>query len=232
MAFSVIFVSETKIKFKNHGIATLLGGANVPATTVASALTLAPRLFCADGGANTAVSMGLDPISVIGDLDSITQETQEQLTCPVHHDHDQNSTDFEKILGHVTEDILICLGFLGQRLDHSLAAMTALTKFPKKRAILVGEEDICFLAPPTISFDARAGDRVSLYPISESRARSRGLRWPLDTHAFHPERQTATSNEAKGGQVELYDIQGSMLIILPGHFLEPVVSELINTQAG
>ena len=63
-------------------IATLLGGAAVEPQVMALALRLAPNLYCADGGANTAVDMGLEPLSVVGDMDSITPDTVAALTCP------------------------------------------------------------------------------------------------------------------------------------------------------
>lgn len=220
------------MKTSRSGIATLLGGAAVDSQVMALALRLSPKLYCADGGANTAVAMGLEPLSVVGDMDSITPDTLAQLSCPVILDLDQNSTDFEKVLAHAPEEIAICMGFLGQRLDHSLAAMNALSKFPDKRAILVGEEDICFLSPHDLQIKAQAGDRVSLFPMRESRGKSHGLHWPLDPHVFEPHMQTATSNRATGDAVHLYEVSGAMLVILPLSYLESVVEGFVSTQAG
>lgn len=219
------------MKTDKSAIATLLGGAAVDPQIMALALKLAPNLYCADGGANTAVAMGLAPVSVLGDLDSITDDTRARLSCPVIHVADQDSTDFEKVLARVEEDILLCMGFLGERLDHSLAAMNALSKFPQKRAVLVGEKDICFLSPPEIEIKAQEGDRVSLFPMRESQAKSRGLHWPLDPHVFHPHKQTATSNRATGDAVHLYEVSGAMLVILPLRYLESVVEGFVSTQA-
>jgi thiamine pyrophosphokinase len=213
-------------------VATLLGAADVDPRILAQALRLAPRLYCADGGANTALEMGLEPASVVGDLDSISAEARARLACPVLHDSDQDTTDFEKILGHVDEDVLICMGFLGQRLDHSLAAMNALSKFPDKRAILVGDKDVCFLSPPEMRIEATPGDRVSLFPMRESRGRSLGLQWPLDPHVFHPHQRTATSNRASESVVHLYEMSGALLVILPLSYLESVVSGFLNTPEG
>lgn len=216
----------------NSRNATLLGAAAVDGQVMALALRLAPTLYCADGGANTALALGLKPVAVIGDMDSVTPETLAKLDCPALRDTDQDSTDFEKILAHVEEDVLICMGFLGQRLDHSLAAMNALSKFPDKRAILVGEEDICFLSPPDLHLTAQAGDRVSLFPMRESRGKSHGLHWPLDPHVFHPHLRTATSNRASGDAVHLYEVSGALLVILPLSYLEAVVAGFLSTPAG
>jgi thiamine pyrophosphokinase len=216
------------MKTENSGMATLLGGAAVAPPVMYRALKLAPKLYCADAGANTAVAMGIEPVAVVGDMDSITAATRAQLSCPVLLDTDQNTTDFEKILAYAAENVVICLGFLGQRLDHSLAAMNALSKFPSKRAILVGEEDICFLSPPDMQISARKGDRVSLFPMRESRGKSRGLHWPLDPHVFHPHAQTATSNRATGDEVHLYEVSGAMLVILPLSYLESVAESFLS----
>jgi thiamine pyrophosphokinase len=219
----------TKIR---SSIATLLGGAAVDRDILSQALRLAPQLYCADGGANTAVKLGVSPVAVIGDLDSISSEAEAKLDCPVHLVEDQNSTDFEKCLGFIPDNILICLGFLGQRLDHSLAAMNALAKFPNKRAILVGDGDICFLAPREIDFKAEVGDRVSLFPLTRTHAKSRGLLWPLDRLEFTPTGQIATSNQAARTMVQLYDISGSALVILPVRFLDQIVKRMVSTPAN
>lgn len=220
------------MKTENSGIATLLGGAAVAPKVMSRVIQLAPRLYCADGGANIAAVLGIEPAAVVGDMDSITDATRAKLSCPVLLDTDQNSTDFEKILAYAPENIVVCVGFLGQRLDHSLAAMNALSKFPSKRAILVGDEDICFLSPPDLQIRSQKGDRVSLFPIRESRGKSRGLLWPLDPHVFHPHAQTATSNRATGDAVHLYEVSGAMLVILPLSYLESVVESFLSTQAG
>lgn len=213
-------------------IATLLGGAAVDTEELNSILALAPRLYCVDGGANTALSLNLSPMAVIGDLDSLSDEAAtkyQDLLCPVD---DQNSTDFEKSLSHVSDKVLICIGFLGQRLDHSIAAMNALAKFPNTRAVLVGDGDICFLAPRKISFETVVGDRVSLFPLSPTRAKSHGLLWPLDPLSFAPSGQIATSNKACESRVELYDISGEMLVILPRRYLPKIIEIMVNMRAG
>ena len=206
-----------------NNTAILLGGAAIDSAVLDRALSLSPRLICADGGANTAVELGLRPEAVVGDMDSVTQDTRAALDLPFHHDTDQETTDFEKALAFAKADILICMGFLGQRLDHSLAAMNALTKFPQKRAILVGTDDICFLSPPDVTLDTAEGDRVSLFPMTSASARSTGLRWPLDGLSLDPVSRIGTSNQATGGRVALTGVTGKILVILPLSHLERTV---------
>jgi thiamine pyrophosphokinase len=219
---------QTMAKKRNNCV-TLLGGAGVDDDVLARAMRLAPDLYCADGGANAALARGLKPTAVFGDLDSILPETEQMLSCPIHLVDDQNSTDFEKCLGNISAKVMLCMGFVGGRLDHSLAAVNALAKFPDTRAILVGDRDISFLAPPDFEFDANIGDRVSLFPLAASRAKSHGLLWPLDALTFGPTTQIGTSNQASHQTVQLYDVTGSLLVILPLRFLEPVSERLINT---
>ena len=82
---------------------------------------------------------------------------------------EQDSTDLEKCLYSVEAPLFIGLGFLGGRIDHHLAAMSALVKFPGKPVVLIGGEDLCFLCPRELELELPAGTRVSLYPMGPAR---------------------------------------------------------------
>lgn len=72
---------------------TLIGGARVARSDLDAALSLAPVVVAADGGADKALEAGLMPRAVIGDFDSISAATRARLPDDILHPlHDQDST--------------------------------------------------------------------------------------------------------------------------------------------
>jgi thiamine pyrophosphokinase len=123
----------------------------------------------------------------------------------------------------VQAPVIVGVGFLGGRLDHELAALHALLSFAHQPCILLGADQIVFLAPPKITLPTNAGDVVSLFPLCDVQGKSRGLSWPIEGLAFKPGRKIGTSNSAEGPfEVEM-DRPG-MLMILPSALMPSAVA--------
>ncbi len=205
---------------------TLLGGGSTQFRHVNQALSLAPILVAADGGANTALAHGKVPDAVIGDLDSIEDKTRAKIPADrIHYIADQDSTDFEKCLARIEARAILALGFTGARLDHTLAACSVLTRFPDTPVILFGEEDICFLAPERLEIDLPKGTVFSIFPMVPVRGKSMGLRYPIDGLELSPIDRVGTSNEVTG-PVTLELPGRNTLIMLPHDALEPALAAL------
>lgn len=207
---------------------TLVGGGRYTEPDLDLALSLAPVLVAADGGANGLCASGRVPERVIGDLDSLDPDLRDRLGARVVHVADQDSTDFDKCLSRISAPFVIGLGFDGGRLDHTLAAMTSLVRHGKARVVLFCAEDICFLAPPRISLDLKPGARVSVFPMVSVTGRSAGLRWPIEGLEFSPSTTIGTSNQAGQARVDLeFDMSG-MLVLLERDYLAQVVTRLAD----
>ena len=206
---------------------TLLGGGQSSAQDIVESLRVAPNLFGVDGGANRAVSLGLDLLGVSGDFDSISDATRAELDPAILIETpDQDRTDFDKALDLVEAPVILCTGFTGKRLDHQLACYSVLVRQARKPAILLGEEDICFHLPHDITLDLPSGTRVSLFPMARVVAHCSGLRWPVDGLEFAPWGQFGTSNEVTDGVVTLSAEGDGLLVILPRAFLRDAVRVL------
>lgn len=209
---------------------TLLGGGPTHFCHVKQSLSVAPILVCADGGADLAVANDLRPVAVIGDMDSLSAAGWAALdpAC-IHPIAEQDSTDFEKCLRSVTAPAILAHGFMGGRLDHELAACTALVRHPEQRCILIGEEDLCFLAPAQFEIDLPLGTRFSLYPMGEVTGRSLGLKYPIDGLVMSPATRVGTSNEVTG-PVRLDFETRAMLVILPVAHVAAVLKRLSTIE--
>jgi thiamine pyrophosphokinase len=209
-----------------HDPVTLLGAGHVTHQTVNDVLRLAPILIAADGGAVRALEMARVPDFVIGDFDSLPDQVREQIPAerlfPIT---EQDSTDFDKCLRNIRAPLVLAVGFTGARVDHELAAYSALVAQGRPPTILLGEVDLCLSAPPRLALDLAPGTRVSLFPMAPVSGRSEGLRWPIDGIAFAPAGPIGVSNQALGPVRLVFDAPG-MLVILPRETLPAVIAAL------
>lgn len=207
------------------GPATLVGGGEATPQMLTKLLRLAPPCIAADGGAHVALDAGVIPDAVIGDFDSLDARTRSSLPPErVHHIADQDSTDFEKCLAATDAPLILGLGFLGKRMDHTLAAYTALLKEPRP-IVLLSETELCFVAPPSIDLALEDGTPVGLYPLLAARLTTKGLRFPLTDAPVAPDGLISTSNHATG-TVGIQTDRHAVLVILPIQTLERVMQSL------
>lgn len=204
---------------------TLAGGAELSRDDLIIALKCAPTLVAADGGGDGCLAAGELPVAVIGDMDSLSEAGASRLSDRIHKVSEQESTDFDKALRHVSAPLVLAVGFTGGRLDHELSVMTGLVHRADRACIVVGAETIAFLCPPRFEVDLPPGTPVSLFPMGPVRAPSRGLRWPTDGLDFAPGGRIGTSNEACG-PVSITPDAPLMLVILPRAALPEAIRSL------
>ncbi len=211
---------------------TLIGGAAVTRARIARAMALAPHLVAADGGADVALAHDLAPRAVIGDFDSLSDDARRRLPpgC-LHPFAEQDSTDFDKCLRNIAAPLVIGIGFSGDRLDHQLAAYNTLVRHPGRRCLLLGSEELVFLAPPSLALALAPGTAVSLFPLGAVEGVSDGLEWPIAGLNFAPDGRVGTSNIATG-TVQLSLTAPKMLVILPQETLEIAVRALLSAPAA
>lgn len=209
---------------------TVVGGAQVAPDILSDALKWGDTVVCADGGADSALSAGLTPVAVIGDMDSISHGARKAFCDVVHEVAEQDSTDFDKVLRHVQAPLVLGVGFSGARLDHELGSMSVLVRHADRRCILIGPDTIVLLCPPKITLDMPMGAPVSLFPMAEVGCDSEGLRWPTNGLRFAPDGQIGTLNKVVG-PVMLRPDAAKMLLILPRAQLDLTVAAVLACPA-
>ena len=215
---------------------TLAGGGPISRRDLSRALRLAPRLVAADGGADRLLALGHSPEAVIGDMDSLSGAARAALAGRLHPIAEQETTDFDKALRSISAPFVLGLGFSGARLDHGLAVLNALARHPDRRCVILGQGDVCFLAPRALTLRLAVGSRLSLFPLAPVRGTSTGLRWPIDGLRFAPGAMIGTSNAVAAREVRLSFDAAAMLVILPSAALLAVLAGLgfadVNRPAG
>ena len=216
--------AETTIVASDRPV-LLLGGGRIVDEDLTEARSLAPRVVAADGGGDRALAAGLTPEAVIGDLDSLSEAGRRALAGVLHQIAEQETTDFDKALRSIAAPVVIALGMLGGRFDHTLAACTVLCRLPHRACVVVGAENVMALCPPDLSLDLDAGTDLSLYPMGEVTCASEGLVWPTDGLLLSPLHRVATSNRV-AGPVRLRPSAPRLLLILPRICLSALVTRL------
>ena len=214
-----IFASDTFV--------TLLGAGELKHADLTEALSIAPLLVAADGGANLAISHGVMPDLVVGDLDSLSERARSALPKDrIHLVVDQDITDFDKARDSIDARGVLAVGFTGARIDHELAVYHSLARRVDHKCIVIGGSDIAFLSPPQLTLCLPIGCRVSLFPLGPVGGLSTGLKWCIDGLAFSPAQKIGTSNEAIAEQVTLGFDAPAMLVILPRAQLSAAMTAL------
>ena len=206
---------------------TLAGGGPFSARDLRLCLSRAPAVVAADGGADRLLRLGVMPEAVIGDFDSLSEAARAAI--PLSRQHpvpEQATTDFDKALRSVAAPFVLALGFAGARLDHGLAAMNTLVARADRCCILIGPQDLAFVAPARLVLEAAPGDVLSLFPMARVTGRSTGLEWPIDGLDFAPDARIGTSNRVTQRRVELAFDGPGMLIILPRRRLDAAIRAL------
>lgn len=175
-------------------------------------------LIGADGGAEIIGDAGLVPEAIIGDLDSVRDRAAWETRTKVLHIPEQITTDFQKALYSTSAPITLALGMTGKRLDHTLAALSAVLQYaPTRRLMLVDEVDVALAVTGPIGFRAAKKERVSIHPLVPIRFRaSTGLYYPMDGLWLEPGGLLGTSNEGTGEPVEIIPADATPWLLILG----------------
>jgi thiamine pyrophosphokinase len=200
------------------------GGAPIP-PSVMEVLPARRWVVAADSGADHARAIGLEVDLLVGDMDSVTEDSLGHLegVPTLVHPVDKDATDLDLALRAVLDagdiDRVLVLGGIGGRLDHLLANAAVLCS-PHLAALRIE-----WLAPPArtavvrdgVVLRGRPGELVSLIPLGGAVAgvHTEGLRWALagDDLAFGASR--GVSNEMLGAEASVTVSSGVLLVVQP-----------------
>lgn len=140
-------------------------------------------IIAVDGGTHFCAENNIIPDLITGDFDSVSPEVLikyhdvMQLPTP-----DQNKSDLEKALEFIfsfSVGRVTVWGATGVRMDHTLANISLLARYPGKLFYETDEEE-CFALSGVTEISCKVGQRLSLIPLGLVKGvHSRGLEWEL-----------------------------------------------------
>lgn len=177
-------------------------------------------LVAADGGTRHALSMGLTPHLVLGDLDSLTPDVERSLPNVLRYPREKDQTDLELAINYAVEQgckRLLILAALGGRLDQTLANLCLLTS-PRLATLDVRLDDgveEAFFVRKQAKVQGRTGEVVSLIPWGADvfGIRTTGLRWSLHGETLYAHQTRGISNEMLGRSAAVHVESGLLLLV-------------------
>ena len=196
-----------------HGDLTCIS--HIPAHAKATELIIA-----ADGGAEYAIACGLSPHVLIGDMDSISPSTMEQLnnkTIVKVYPREKDYTDAELAIQYAVKEkatSIYIAGFLGRRIDHMMATLFYLSTLPAKFTLLEGAQRATLIKEKTI-ITGKKDDEISLIPLQGDciGITTEGLVYPLHNETLPYGATRGVSNIMNGEKATIEIHSGTLLCI-------------------
>ena len=183
-------------------------------------LTAAPAIvICADSGYQLALSLGLTPNWLVGDLDSLPiPENELPPECQIErYPREKDYTDSELAL-HKARQLdchpIILVGGGGLRVDHFLALVWLFEGDLHPHIWITDSTIIYWVVDNWSVHDLQPSEVISILPVGVPpwKIKSQGLHWKLDK--VHWKRaQSGISNHAISSRVTIEIISGALLVL-------------------
>ena len=198
--------------------AILANGTFPESESVLAVLRNAERIVACDGAAVPLMAVGIMPDAVVGDLDSIAEETRKRLADRIVHVAEQDTNDLNKAFRFCISNgwrNIVILGATGKREDHTLGNISLLADFSEQAleiSMLTDEGEFFALHGPA-TMKCTKGQQVSIFALDpETHIISTNLKYPLNGLA--PTRWwQATLNEAVADEFSLEFPSGRAVLV-------------------
>jgi thiamine pyrophosphokinase len=169
----------------------LLNGELAEPARVKKLARQARGVLCADGGVRHAAALGLEPMCVIGDMDSRPKKLPPWKNTTYWCDFDENRSDFEKALrfalGAGCESLVVAAA-LGGRLDHALVNVALFERYSRKLDLTLFDRGLGRIFPPgkyRLPFPKGRAFSLLAWPQAAT-VTLKGAAFPLSRHRLEP----------------------------------------------
>ncbi len=206
----------------SHRTALIIANSILPAPHILDACRAqADLIICADGGANRARERGLRPDYIVGDLDSVSEETRRAFpNATIVSRPSQDATDLEKTLAFAVEEKIaraLLVGVTGLRFDHQLVNLNSAEKFCAHITLElhddfgIGSFISAQHSSTTESFETFPGQQISLIAFRRVEGVTTfGLKYPLHDEALEWAVRDGLSNETLGEEFSVAVRDGNL----------------------
>lgn len=182
------------------------------------------HIFATDGAANALFEKEIFPDVIVGDLDSLSENTF-QKAIDFHKDvfgfYDQDKNDLEKALRHLREikcSQVDLISYEGNRLDHILTTLHVAVHYSQYMRIrLISPNSIGYIVTDHDDFvlDGKEGYTCSILPVgSAEHVTLKGFQWNLDHVNMNGGLPVSISNVIEDAHATVSCENGALLVYL------------------
>ncbi len=204
----------------------IVAGGEPPGKELLRGLALKARMIiAADKGAQYCLDSGITPGLVVGDMDSLGQESAERLSAlgvamkRVNADKDLTDTEIalDEAMDRGAQSVEI-LGAMGDRIDHTLANIHLLCKALRHgvAARITSDTQQAFLVDSSEAITGSRGRTVSFLPLTEQveGISLKGFLYELEEASMEIGKPYGISNVVTGDQAFVRLRRGILLAVL------------------
>ena len=171
-------------------------------------------IICCDGAADILLYAGFCPKVVIGDGDSLSQDTYQRLSDRFICNLDQETNDLTKAFHYALSlhhNHLLILGATGKREDHTLGNISLLADYMDyAKVYMLTDHGVLIPAKGNTVFASYHGQQISVFCMDQYPLTLRGLKWPVENRSINRWWE-ATLNEALSDRFEV-ETDGKVVI--------------------
>ena len=202
---------------------TLVGGAQLGPDDLSITTALAPTVVAADSGADHLLANDIAPTAIFGDLDSISDAARAKYADVLHQIDEQDTTDLSKALRHIQAPVVLGVGFIGNRIDHTFAALHSALTHIDRPIVFLGSDDVIFVLKDCDAFlVVPTYTPLAVLPLIESTVSSEGLKWELDQMVLSMAELISSSNQTANASVRI-SVEGAVAVTLPRDQLKAAI---------
>ncbi|MGE5329051.1 MAG: thiamine diphosphokinase [Deltaproteobacteria bacterium] len=181
-------------------------------------------IICADGGALHARKLGIVPNVLIGDGDSIDQETlkyyESKGVTILSYPKEKDQTDTQLAVEYAYQQgskEMVLFGCIGTRFDHTFGNVAMLIWLMKRgvRGVIVNKHNEVHVIDRYIVLEGKPGDRLSLLPITPkiNGIFTTGLKYALQDGELVYDQPMGISNEFIANEAQVVIRDGMLMVV-------------------
>lgn len=175
---------------QEHKIVILANGAFPLSDRCRRIIDDAAKIICCDEAADHLVDYGKEPDVIIGDMDSLSEESKERYQPIIITIEEQDTNDLTKAVNYCVEKgfkAITILGATGLREDHTLGNISLLLEYNRTiNARIITDYGEFSTLNSGEEVRTHPGEKISFFSVDNRvRVTSRGLRFPLNGLALH-----------------------------------------------
>ncbi len=170
-----------------------------------------------DNGLSCLVDQGIEPKFIVGDFDSLEDESMLEKYNSIRLPQIKDDTDMHVALQEAINrgySTIYLFGVTGGRLDHFLSVMNLLYRYSNYNIIIKDDQNLIYYANDTYNTLEDTGYRYfSLFSFEENLVTVKNAKYPLVDYRLTIGDTLCVSNEALAGEVEIISTKGLYIIL-------------------